>query len=115
MTTVYPSVYLAQPGDVFNSPQGEPMHVEPRIVLPGWQAAAFLLNGGPVGVLVIRPWGSELRYYDDAGVVHKEPVIRADVETTMRIATNRICALIRHFLGERHPLADRPTANKVPV
>lgn len=106
-------LHWLSPGDVINSPRGEPMHEEPRVVLPGWQAVAFLLKGAPVGVLVIRPGNVELRYCDREGIIHREPVKGLDFDDIMEKGIARMVYLIGQFLGERHPLAAMPSANAV--
>jgi len=104
------NLHQCQPGDVINSPKGEPMYAEPKIHVAGWEAHAFLLKGAPVGVLVLRPGQNELRYCDREGIVHREPVHGGTYEALMMAGIKRMAELIATFLGERHPLADMPSA-----
>ncbi len=113
MLGIRANLYRCEPGDVINSPKGEPMYTEPKIEVPGWEAHAFILRGAPVGVLVLRPGDNQLRYCDREGIVHREPVHAVTHEALMMAGIKRMAELIGTFLGERHPLADQPSANAI--
>lgn len=105
-----------QPGDQILSPRGEPLYTEPRFLVPGNTAFAYLLNGYPVGVLVLREGElGALIYCDDEGLKHEDKIMADSFEQTMELAANRMSVLIARFLGERHPLADTMAANKRPI
>lgn len=108
-------VYPMQPGDVLNSPRGEPMHRQPTLLLPGHEAFVFTLKGSAIGVIILRPSGSELRYFDHEGIVHTEQMGVNSPADCMDRGIRRMCELIGKFLGERHPLAEVASANKLPA
>lgn len=101
------------PGDVVTTPRGAEMHREPSFVIPGPRNAAFMLNGAPVGVVAFLYGGCRLRYCDREGRMHEERIDGHNVDDLMHAAMQRMAILTREFLGERHPLADRASANTV--
>lgn len=107
------SLMVLQPGDVVNTPRGEELHREPTLVIPGPRNAAFMLGGAPVGVIVFRYGEARIRYCDREGVIHEETIAGHDVDALMFAGMQRMAIVIREFLGERHPLADRASANRV--
>jgi hypothetical protein len=98
------------------SPLGEPIYTEPKFLMPGCMAYAYLLNGAPVGVLVLREGElSTLIYCDGEGRKHEDKIMGDTLEQHMDLAGHRMSKLIASFLGERHPLADRKAANERPI
>lgn len=109
-------VMKCQPGDRFVSPRGEEFYVEPRVIMQGWHAYAFMLQDKPVGVLIFRR-GTEtrLRYCDLEGRVHTEAIRADSFEAQMMAAINRMSVLTKQFHGERNPLAKAVAANHLAV
>lgn len=94
------------PGDVIMSPYGKQMYIEPRFIVPGWDAFAFTYKDMPIGVLIIRAGQpTKLRYCDWEGAVQDETIAGDSRNEQMRTAMQRMTVLIKQFLGERHPMA----------
>lgn len=108
-------IYPMEPGDVIKSPRGEPMHRQPRLILEGHEAFVFHLRGNAIGVIVIQPGRVELKYFDHEGIIHTEQMGADAPSACMDRAIRRMCELIGKFLGERHPLAEAASANKLPA
>ncbi len=104
-----------EPGDVLNSPRGEPVYRQPKLVVPGHEAFIFTLKGRAIGVIVFSPQGSDLRYFDREGIIHTEQMGVDGADAVMERAIQRMCELISKFLGERHPLAEAASANRMVV
>lgn len=110
------SVYACQPGDRIVGPTGQEMYREPLIVAWGWRAVALMWKGSPIGVVVFRPGEpTSLRYCDHEGRVHEERIEPSGEEAEMKFAMLRMAEIVKHFLGERHPLAEAASANAVPA
>lgn len=97
-------------GDRITTPRGEVLYAH-AIEIPNQPVFVFLMDGRAIGVALMRSGARELRYCDPDGVIRKEPLGGHSVQEAMPIAINRMSALIRKFLGERHPLADAISAN----
>jgi hypothetical protein len=103
---------MLQPGDRIVSPRGEEMYAEPRFIVPGQAAWAFVLNGRAVGVLVLRTGAAaKLRCCDGEGRVHDETLMAPSEDVAIGMAVQRMALVTAHFLGERHPLTRAATAN----
>lgn len=110
------SIYLCQPGDRLVAPTGQEMYREPRIVAWGGKAIALMWKGAPVGVVIFRIGEpTALRYCDNEGRVHEERIEPCGEDAEMRFAMLRMSEIIKHFVGERHPLAHATSANAIPA
>lgn len=110
------SMMALEPGDVIKGPAGHELYRHPRIVGWGQEAIGFMFDGAPVGVVIYRADSSgELRYCDREGRPHSEDIERGTFDQIRLAAMVRMGDLIKTFLGERHPLAERVSANRVPA
>ncbi len=103
-----------RPGDKVMSPRGEVMHEVSKIVLPGsrLKSFGFALHGTVIAVLVHAPGTNTLIYCDREGRKHEEPIPGWGIDQVMHNAVQRVSKLVAVFLGQRHPLADAPSANE---
>lgn len=109
-------LYEFQPNDCVMGPRGHVMYQEPGLVMPGWHAFGFMLQGKPVGVLIVRPGQPvTLRYFDREGQIRDEKFPADSPEAGMVGAIARMSDLIKNYLGQRHPLADLAAANARPA
>lgn len=104
-----------EPGDRIVTPLGAPMYPESGLILPDHKAAAFMLRGSPVGVLILRPGASKLRYCDREGLMREEALQGDSMQELAMAGAKRMAQLIRENMGDRaHPLAGVP-GNKLPA
>lgn len=97
------------------SPRGEEMFRAPLIII-GQDAFAFTYKGAAVGVLILSSGENGiLRYCDREGRVHEEHLMGDTNDQKMHMAMNRMSKAVAAFVGERHPLAQATSANRLPA